>query len=306
MKNSIHNPHDKLFRASLQYPEVAKEFLEMYLPIEIKQQVDFNNIAYCNTSFIDEQLKLTQSDVLFKTAINDKESYIYILCEHQFKIDKLMPFRLIKYMVNIWDFHLKQTSKKSTLPLPAIFPLVFYTGEGSYSGCRVFSELFEAQSKLMETILISPFHLINVNELPEESLTSRIWAGTMGFIMRKQFKEHLELEVLKIVDNLNAIGLNKHGQYVVELVKYILNIDDDHRNVEEFVNIMHDKLLPSVEEEIMTLAERIEEKGRKEGLLAGKIEIARKLLQEKTDPVFIAKITELSLEKIKELQKKHN
>ena len=65
---------------------------------------------------------------------------------------------------------------------------------------------------------------------------------------------------------------------------------------------MHDKLLPSVEEEIMTLAERIEEKGR----LAEKMQIAKKLLQEQTDPAFVAKITELSLEKIKELQKISN
>ena len=71
--------------------------------------MDFNSITYCNTSFIDEQLKLSQSDVLFKTTINQKEAYIYILAEHQFKVDKLMSFRLMKYMINIWDFHLKQS-----------------------------------------------------------------------------------------------------------------------------------------------------------------------------------------------------
>ena len=306
MKNSsIHNPHDKLFRASLQYPEVAREFLEMYLPSDIKKQVDLSLITYCNTSFIDEQLKLSQSDVLFKTVINQKDAYIYILAEHQFKVDKLMPFRLMKYMVNIWDLHIKQAGKKNALPLPVIFPLVFYTGDGPYHGCRVFSELFE-DSEMMQKVLISPFHLIDVNTLSEEELTSHVWAGTMGFIMRQSFKKHLTREILKIVDNLNTIGLNKHGQYVVELVKYILNIDDDHRNVAEFVNIMHDKLLPSVEEEIMTLAERIEEKGRLDGRLDEKMQIAKKLLQEKTDPAFVAKITELSLEKIKELQKKYN
>ncbi len=56
----------------------------------------------------------------------------------------------------------------------------------------------------------------------------------------------------------------------------------------------------------MTKLSESASKGRKEGLLAGKIEIARKLLQEKTDPAFVAKITELSIEIIKELQKKHN
>ena len=212
-----------------------------------------------------------------------------------------MPFRLMKYMVNIWDFHLKQSDKKNSLPLPVIYPLVFYTGESPYHGSRVLSELFGEQKVRMQHILDLPFHLIDINTIPEEELMSHVWAGTMGFIMRQRFKKHLSDEILKIVENLNTIGLNKQGQYVVELVKYILNIDDDHRNVAEFVGIMHDRLLPSVEEEIMTLAERIEEKVR----LDSKVEIAKAMLDAGSDPAFIVKVTKLPLTKIKELQKKH-
>ena len=36
-KSTLHNPHDKLFRAAMQYPEVAHEFLDMHLPEYIKK-----------------------------------------------------------------------------------------------------------------------------------------------------------------------------------------------------------------------------------------------------------------------------
>ncbi|MCX7115587.1 MAG: Rpn family recombination-promoting nuclease/putative transposase [Gammaproteobacteria bacterium] len=96
-KNEINNPHDKLFRASMQYPEVAREFLETHLPLEIKNKIDFKTVVTCPNTFIDEELKLLQSDVLLKANIEEKEGYIYILAEHQSKPDQLMPFRLLKY-----------------------------------------------------------------------------------------------------------------------------------------------------------------------------------------------------------------
>lgn len=42
----IHTPHDRFFKTSLQDPKVACEFLAMYLPEEIKKQLDFNSVTY--------------------------------------------------------------------------------------------------------------------------------------------------------------------------------------------------------------------------------------------------------------------
>jgi predicted transposase/invertase (TIGR01784 family) len=85
-KKEISNPHDKLFRASMQYPEVARDFLDAHLPIDIKSKIDMKTIIACPNTFIDEELKLTQSDVLLKSSMQGKEGYIYILAEHQSKL----------------------------------------------------------------------------------------------------------------------------------------------------------------------------------------------------------------------------
>jgi recombination-promoting nuclease RpnB len=294
------------------------------LPESIKKDLDFSTIEYCNTEFINKQLQLSQADVLFKVMIAGKEAYIYILIEHQSVVDKLMPFRLIQYMTCIWNFHIKQNDKKDVLPLPLIFPLVFFTGESSYTGMRTLWELCGDNAEAMREILQSPFHLVDVSTIPDEELTSHIWAGTLGFILRKKFKKNLYEQIKKIASNLNTIGLEKQGQYLLELFNYILNIDDSNLNADELLNIMHEELSPNVEKEIMSLAEQLIEKGEIKGKLEGeikgklegelkgklegkleeKIETAQILLAEGIDPAFVAKATRLPIDQVKALQKK--
>ena len=316
VKKKINNIHDKLFRASMQYPELAREFLELHLPEDIKNNIDFSSIVVCPNSFIDEELKLLQSDVLFKVLISGKETYLYILAEHQSKADPLMALRLMKYMIKIWDFYCQQSGSKTALPLPVIVPLVFYTGKKQYNAVRTLADLCGKNSEIMRNILQEPYLLIDVNTIPEEKLTSRMWAGTMEFIMRNQFKQHLDVEFQKIAYNLNKLALEHHGKLVLELITYIINVDDEHRTIQELMEIMHEQLSPNVENEIMSLAEKIRDEGRKEGELRGELrgelkgeikkslQIAQAMLDAGSDPVFVVKVTGLSMSEVQALRDK--
>ena len=287
VRNSqLHAPHDKLFRASMQYPKVAREFLELHLPESIKKELDFSTITACPNSFIDEDLKLLQSDVLLKALVSGEETYLYVLAEHQSKADPLMSLRLMKYMIKIWDFHCQQFGTKTALPLPIIVPLVFFTGKKKYSAARTLADLCGKNAEVMRNILHEPYPLIDAN--------------TMEFIMRNRFKQHLNLELQKIAGNLNHLFLEKNGQLVLELLTYIVNIDDEHRNIQELMDIMHNQLSPNMESEIMSLAKKIKDEGK----LEGTFEIAQKMLADGVEPVFVAKYTGLSLDQIKQLDTK--
>lgn len=296
----ITNPHDKLFRASMHHPEVARDFLTTHLPSYIVNKIDFKSIELCPNTFIDEELKLTASDVLIKCSIEGKEGYIYILAEHQSTQDQLMSFRLIKYMTKIWDYHQTHTKKKHTLPFPAVYPIVFYTGNGVYKAPRAIWDLCGDQAELMRQILSEPFQLVDVNTIPEHALTSRMWSGTMEFLMRHRFRQHIGQELDKISQNINRLMLEEKGQFVLQLLSYIMAVDEEHRTVSELTSIIHDKLSPDVEKEIMSLAEKL----REEGELNKSIEIAKNMLAEGSEPVFVAKVTKLSLNQIKTLQKR--
>lgn len=65
-------------------------------------------------SYINEVRQESEVDVLFKTTIDHKAAYLYFLLEHQSKPDPLMPFRLLKYLCNIMDDHLKTHKTKNS------------------------------------------------------------------------------------------------------------------------------------------------------------------------------------------------
>ena len=307
MKNKVSTPHDKLFRGSMNHPEVARDFLTTHLPTDIVSKIDFNSIVVCPNTFIDEELKLTESDVLIKATMEGQNGYIYILAEHQSTQDPLMPFRLLKYMTRIWDYHQHHGKKKNTLPFPAIIPLVFYTGPTLYKSTRAIWELCGDQSELMRHILSEPFHLIDVNAIPESILTSRMWSGTMEFLMRHRFRQHISQELEKVAHSFNQLLLEDKSQFVLQLLSYIMAVDDEHRSTKDLIELMRNKISPKVGDEIVSLAERLieegMEKGREEGELTKSFEIARNMLIEGCDLVFVAKITKLPVSRIKELQK---
>ena len=128
-KNQISNAHDQFFRTAMADKRVARDFLMAWLPGELCQRMDFGQLEIQPRSHINDVRQESAVDVLFKTMIEGHEAYIYLLLEHQSTPDPLMPFRMLKYMCNIIDHHLKTHGGKK---IPLIYPLVIYHGKRKY------------------------------------------------------------------------------------------------------------------------------------------------------------------------------
>ena len=68
----IRNPHDKFFKETLGKSYVAKDFLNNYLPQEIRDIVNINTLEPQKDSFVNEELQEGFSDILFKSSINNE------------------------------------------------------------------------------------------------------------------------------------------------------------------------------------------------------------------------------------------
>lgn len=310
MKKDIISPHDKFFRSAMDDPRVAREFLEAHLPDIVKNKIDMTVLETCPETFVDEDLKLSQSDVVLKTSINQIFGLIYILVEHQSTIDHSMPLRLLKYMIKIWEHFQIQNGASSTLVYPVIVPLVFYTGKKEYNGKCAMWDLCGENAELMHTLLSNPFSLIDVNTVPDEELKKRLYSGTMEFVMRYQFRQHFDQQLLQIIGNLAQLTIDPKDNFLLKLLRYILIIDEKHDTVQSLLMTIHDNAPPSLRGNIMGLAEKIYHEGEEKGIEKGrieaekntKVEIAKNMLDEGTDPVFVAKVTGLSLSFIKKIK----
>src|SRR5437773_165543 len=113
--------HDQFVQTAMSDIRVAKDFFMMHLPEDIKTFIDFDNLKLQPRSHINNVRKESIVDVLYKTTMGHKTTYLYILVEHQSTADELMPFRILKYTCNVLEEHLKQ--HQDTL-LPLVYPIV--------------------------------------------------------------------------------------------------------------------------------------------------------------------------------------
>ncbi|HBQ27925.1 MAG TPA: transposase [Desulfotomaculum sp.] len=145
----IENPHDKFFKETFGKVEVAKDFLNNYLPENIMKVIDVDTLEPQKDSFINEELQEVFSDMLFKVNINNREGYVYILFEHKSYISKDIAFQLLKYMLEIWEAKIK---KEKTYKLPVIIPLVIYHGKDSWNIRTTLGELITGYEELPKEI----------------------------------------------------------------------------------------------------------------------------------------------------------
>ncbi|MDR3237188.1 MAG: Rpn family recombination-promoting nuclease/putative transposase [Spirochaetia bacterium] len=63
---------------------------------------------------------------MYKANFKGKDFYMYLLIEFQSTVDKFMSLRMLHYIVEFYEFLVKEKKVKT---LPAVFPLLLYSGK---------------------------------------------------------------------------------------------------------------------------------------------------------------------------------
>ncbi|WP_423062470.1 Rpn family recombination-promoting nuclease/putative transposase [Candidiatus Paracoxiella cheracis] len=304
----IHNPHDHYFRKVMSDKRVAMEFFEHYLPKSVLEIVDLKSLKLQKSSFIDESLQASMADMLYTVNFRERSGYLYILVEHQRKPDKSMSYRLLRYQLRIIDLHLKG---KSSFCLPVIVPIVFYNGSKPYFYSTNLFDLFGEQKYLAKQMFLEPFTLIDLTEVSDDELKAMQWMGVMGLVQKnigtRDFMSFLK-DFLPTLKKLEKAG----GQeYLSNTLTYLFQ--GDIEDLEKAVTLIQSELSSKLGDEVMTLAERLEQKGfargekvgfesgERAGFEKGKQVIAQHMLQQNIEYALIAEITGLTLDQIKAL-----
>jgi putative YhgA-like transposase len=125
-------PHDAIFRRVLGEPANAASQLRAVLPDTLVDRLDLDRLTRVSGSFVDATLRWRHSDLLFTVPLRGREAFVYVLVEHQSGTDPLMPFRMLRYVVRIWDRYL--TEHPEATRLPAVIPLVVHHNRRPWAG----------------------------------------------------------------------------------------------------------------------------------------------------------------------------
>ena len=119
--NKVNNEHDKVFRTILSNKKEAVIFINKTLNLELKE----NEIEKYKENYITENLINKETDIVYKI----KNKNVFILIEHQTKIDYSMPYRIMEYQFKITKgaVDIKKLKLKE-YKIPIVIPIVLYTG----------------------------------------------------------------------------------------------------------------------------------------------------------------------------------
>lgn len=134
-----HTPHDALFKAAFENPEHARAELRALLPPALVKRIDWGSLTLEPGSFVDPELRERRSDLLFSVELEGARAFIYLLFEHQSQSDRFLVFRMLVYVVRVWERHLRDFPDATHLP--PILPVVLYHGESGWSAPLRLSQL---------------------------------------------------------------------------------------------------------------------------------------------------------------------
>src|SRR5699024_5794443 len=83
------------------------------------------------TSYVDADQRAYHSDAVFRVPVGGRVGYVHFLFEHQSSTDETMAFRILRYMVLIWNDHLRE--HPGATRFPAVFSLVIHHSRRSWS-----------------------------------------------------------------------------------------------------------------------------------------------------------------------------
>ena len=278
---------DRSIRRLLQDGVYVRWLVKIIAP-EIERYLDFSAITYHQRSFISQALQQRESDVLLSVGFNDETStdelLIYILIEHQSTVDKTMGFRLLSYMMQIWEAQRKEWESSKTpvseWRLQPILPILFYTGDGRWTAPLSLTAIMDVPEILSRFVPSFDTLFLGVKSTDPEVLTQ---AGhplgwLLSVLQREDAEDTSEIsEALSAaVSHLAAVD-ESFAPQVAEAFRYFVRLIYHRRSVDEregLIGIIREHIQNEKELETMaqTTAELLIEQGRVEGKVEGRVE----------------------------------
>lgn len=294
-----HNPHDRLFRETFARAESLRSFVRAYAPADVVALIDdAGAVEPWPGSFVDPDLSIAHSDIVYRFSIDGRPAFLYLLFEHQSTPDADMAFRLFKYLGRLWDDIDKK--EPGTRPRPPILPLVLYHGQRKWNAVVQFQDLIDAPNALLRHTPRFEYVLADLNE-PEmrdrvDDLRCRFVLHLLHAAAMDRLDEALRRHGEILVRLSHSLAVGDMLTFLETVIRYAVSVADVDAGrlkalVVEYVN----------EEAGEIVMATTAEKWMAEGKIKGEIALLQSLIEQKfpdAPPVDLERFSAAQLEQI--------
>ena len=296
--------HDSGYKYLFSNKKIFYQFITHFVDEKFAKKIKLENIRQVDRSFVSDDFLKRESDIIYKIKTDEKDIYLYILMEFQSTVDKTIPVRMLSYIMQFYDQHIRNSQKAK---LPAIFPILLYNGPKKWDVPKNINQLIE-QSIPSRYIPSFEYYQFIESKVSQETLEEV--KGAMAAIICLE-KEKDEKSLKQAVHKVHKLLENEESEefrmFMVWLNKMFYGVFSE----DEIDKISRQKERKSM---LAELVQRIEDRGLEQGLEQGKVlgleqgitterlKTAQKMLSQGFPDEQIIQLTDLSPEELKTLQ----
>lgn len=311
---SNHQLQDKGYKKLFSNKEIFIEFLQTFVKEDWVRNIDEDNLVRVDKEYLLQDYRKKEADIVYRMKFENpltkevEEAIFYVLFELQSSVDRLMPYRLLMYMVQIWKQELSSVSLREAqgkdYKLPAIVPIVLYNGPQNWDVETRFKEMVSKSDQFKDWTVDFKYILIDVDAYEERELLEI--SNTISLIImmdqnivtkdRKIFINRLE-KIVDARDKLPAEKLELIYEWLKEVLLVRFPIEEGTQIIE---NMREGKAMTYA---IERLFDNIEEESMEKGIEKGVLKVAVKAIRKGMSTEEIADLTDLTVEEVEKIRR---
>jgi hypothetical protein len=191
--------HDHGYKLLFSHASVVADVIRGYVKEDWVEELDFETLERVDGSYVNDDLRHRESDMVWKVKWRDRVLYIYLLLEFQSTVDPFMPVRSMTYTGLLLQALISQKALTPAGLLPPVFLLVLYNGVGPWDTPQEIAELFEPVPAGLQAYLPRFRHfLLDESRLPEMAESERNLAAALFRLEKSRDLEDLRRQVGKM------------------------------------------------------------------------------------------------------------
>lgn len=121
--------HDNSYKLFFSHPEMVADLLKGFVHEPWVAQCDFTTLEKVSGSYISDDLRDREDDLIWRIRWGEEWLYVYLLLEFQSTVDYFMAVRILGYLALLYQDLIRSDALKSQDKLPPVLPIVLYNGE---------------------------------------------------------------------------------------------------------------------------------------------------------------------------------
>ena len=167
--------HDRFFKGTFSDLATTSEFLQAFLPAEVLKKIDLDTLVLESTNYVDEQLSVYYSDLVWNVSYRKSTVKIAFLFEHKTVPSYDIYRQLLRYILQMLDIQAEDNrlAKRKDKRYTPIIPIVVYQSKKKWLK-RPFSDYFKGIYKeLMRYLPLFDYLRVDTSEEAEQLLQQK-------------------------------------------------------------------------------------------------------------------------------------